>query len=261
MVDLGLLDETHEGVVGDEGVDVEIEYLQQIGDDHCLGEHVEGVDGCAFVFEVVLQFACDLHVAVVLVKLAVEVQVVFELIDQRLQPVGQTIDALLVFEELPDVGLDDLGEVLIGLQHGQQLVEVEVDGLELLAGKDHEDSVVDQLVGEDPAGEDPLIELHLEVVLVLEVVAVAGQVDHPPNCHAVLDGLLDEEGLELVKVESALLRKVVLADDLQQSLLFPEDRALPLFGGQFHQFREREVTLFVLVAVEPPLYNLIESLR
>jgi hypothetical protein len=48
-----------------------------------------------------------------------------------------------------------------------------VDGLELVAGEDHEDGVVDHWVREYPAGEDSFVELYLQIVLVLQVVAVA----------------------------------------------------------------------------------------
>lgn len=76
MVDAYLFGEAYEVVVGGEGVDVEIEYLEQVGDDDGLEGGVEGVDGLLLVLEEELQLVGDLLQSVVLLELLVEGDVV-----------------------------------------------------------------------------------------------------------------------------------------------------------------------------------------
>ena len=53
------------------------------------------------------------------------------------------MDALFVLEEVADVALGNAAELLVGLEHGEQLLEVEVDGLEGLVGQDLVNAIAD----------------------------------------------------------------------------------------------------------------------
>lgn len=52
----------------------------------------------------------------------------------------------------------------------------------------------------------------------------------------------------------------MLGDDVQHFVFFFDDRAPPLFGSQLHQFIDPHQFLVVLVLVEPPLDDLLESI-
>lgn len=106
------------------------------------------------------------------------------------------MDALLVLEEVADVALGNAAELLVGLEHCEQFVEVEVDGLEGLVGQDLVDAVVDNAAREDLARVAGCSSGRL-VLLVSQVVQEAREVQQSPDQAAVFDCLPPEEVLEL----------------------------------------------------------------
>lgn len=109
----------------------------------------------------------------VLVKLSEKSVVGLQLSQQRLQTVRQSVHTFLILEKVLYIPFYLTTQVLVSLQHSQQLVERQVQGLEHLAGKDREDSIVDECVREDLPRVRTQGHFVLRVIHVLEVVLVA----------------------------------------------------------------------------------------
>ena len=130
LIDLNFLQESNIFVLRDEWIDEQVDNLQNIGNNDHLTELLE------FIYSLVsseegIKFFDYFLVALVLIKLLKKFHIFVKFHDQDLDSVTKFVNsAIFILEKLLYVVFNEVAQLVIGLQHSQETVEVKMHGLE-----------------------------------------------------------------------------------------------------------------------------------
>jgi hypothetical protein len=108
--------EAYDGVLGNQRIDINIDYFEHAWNDSSLNKHLIAIDRLIFNYDS-FQLFQDLQVAFVFIEFDVKANVTVHLFDQCFQPIADAIDACLVFQKAFGILFDVIAQIMISLQH------------------------------------------------------------------------------------------------------------------------------------------------